>query len=527
MDQVSAVLHDGTGETSLSALWTEKTGDSRAFAQIARDARREILDRLFPKQRDRLIAGLREVETTQYGDDTLRAAMDALLSAFRCYRLYGDENGFSPEDERILTAAAAEATACLDESEKPVLDWICARLRATGYAATEARQRFQQLSATLTAKAVEDTAFYRYGRLLSRNEVGSDPGRLAISPGRYHEYSARRQVEFPAALLATATHDHKRGEDHRARLAVLSEIPDAWRAFVKRNSARHRAPDAVVQLMIYQTVIGAWPLQFDRMDTGALTGFRDRVAQWLVKALREAKQQTSWNNPDEAFERACLDFLSGILNPGEDDGFLADVEQFVARIAPAGALNGLTQTLLRLTAPGVPDLYQGTEFWDFSLVDPDNRNPVDFASRQRALDKALPLNALTPDWRDGRIKQAVIARVLAFRKHHEELFSAGGYEPLRFSGPNANHLLGFIRQFGGEAIIVVVPRLAAKLSERDNPIISSSAWVETILNVPADLAGRQATEILENRAIAVCENLDVARVFGTLPLALLHIHSEG
>jgi malto-oligosyltrehalose synthase len=502
MDQVSAVLHDPDGEAALMQLWQDVSQDRRTFHALAADARREILERLFPGQRDHLIVALRAADSAKFApftDAMLRKALTGLLAAMRRYRFYGDESGFEEADVARpaldAEAAAARAAICAVLPKPPV------------------RQRFAQLSATLAAKAVEDTAFYRYGRLLSRNEVGADPGRLALSVQRFHECMALRCATFPAAMLATATHDHKRGEDSRARLAVLTELPDDWAARVKAWRARYPAPDPAVAAMIYQTVIGAWPPGLDVGDPAALDGFRKRLEQWLVKALREAKLRTAWDNPDEAFERGCLDYLAALLEPR--GAFLKDVEGFVARIAPAAVRNSLAQTVLRLTVPGVPDLYQGTEFWDFSLVDPDNRSPVDFDARRRALSDEEPVNRRQIEGQDGRIKQAVIARLLGFRRDHPRLFSDGTYEPLKVSGPGAGHLIGFLRRHADEALIVLVPRLTMGLP-------AGGVWQETAVQIPASARG-PGRDLFRSGKIQMRETADAASLLDELPLAAIYV----
>jgi malto-oligosyltrehalose synthase len=500
MDQVSAVLHDPKGEPALTALWQRLSDDPRSFADMAGDARREILDRLFPRQRDRLIAALRAMKL-RADDGALREALTELLAGMRHYRLYGDESGFDPADRQELDSAVNAARPRLDADAAAALDEICAVLPKA-----PVRQRFEQLSATLTAKAVEDTAFYRYGRLLSRNEVGSDPGDFALSPDRFHASAAARRAAFPAAMLATATHDTKRGEDHRARLAVLSELADEWQALATGWSQRYPAPESGIGLMIWQTIIGAWPPKFDR------AGFHRRLEEWLVKALREAKQQTAWDNPDEGFERGCRDYLARLLDPERD--FLDEAARFVDRIAPIGIRNSLAQTLLRLTMPGVPDLYQGTEFWDFSLVDPDNRRRVDFDPRSRALAEDADLPALLKQWRDGRVKQALIARLLRFRARHARLFAEGDYQPLVVSGRQADHLIAFTRRFDGETLIVVVPRLTAQLASA-----TGSVWQDTQIETgPA-----KAQDLLRPGTIETDGSIAVSTLLDELPLAALFI----
>jgi (1->4)-alpha-D-glucan 1-alpha-D-glucosylmutase len=498
MDQVSAVLHDPQGEPVLTALWQTLSGDRRSFATLASDARREILGRLFPRQRDRLVAALQTM--LQAETPVLETALTELLAGLRHYRLYGGESGFDAADTMELDSAVNTARPLLDAEASAALTEICRVLPKA-----PVRQRFEQLSATLTAKAVEDTSFYRYSRLLSRNEVGSDPGELALTVDRFHAASVARHAAFPAAMLATATHDTKRGEDHRARLAVLSELAEEWRNLAIRWSGKFPAPDPAVGLMIWQTIVGAWPPDFDAVT------FHQRLEEWLVKALREAKQRTAWDEPDETFERACKGYLAWLFDPKR--GFLAEAEEFVGRIAPIGIRNSLAQTLLRLTLPGVPDLYQGGEFWDFSLVDPDNRRPVDYAARMGALSEEADLPLLLQEWRDGRIKQALIARLLCFRRRHAALFAEGGYEPLAVSGDKADSLIAFCRRRHSEVLVVVVPRLTAGLGAA-----TGSAWGNTRIAMPAG----ESADLLRPRKIRIGAESDAAALLDTLPMAVLY-----
>jgi (1->4)-alpha-D-glucan 1-alpha-D-glucosylmutase len=492
LNEVAAVLHDPEGEGPLTDFWQQVSGDHRPFTEVARDARREILERLFPRQRERLIAAFGSGD-----EDVLRRVLTELLVAMRHYRLYGTDTGFDSGDMRELESAVSTARSALNGADAAALTEVCTLLPKTPI-----RQRFGQLSATLTAKSVEDTAFYRYSRLLSRNEVGGDPGEFAISVEQFHARALDRHTAFPAAILATATHDTKRGEDHRARLAVLSAVPDAWVALATRWAKDYPAPDPGVGLMIWQTVIGAWPPQRD------LTDFQSRLREWLVKALREAKQRTAWDNPNEAFEGDCLNYLASLFDPQR--GFLDEAEAFVAKIAPAGIRNSLSQTLLRLTMPGVPDLYQGTEFWDFSLVDPDNRRPVDFAARARALSEGADLATLLAHWQDGRVKQALIARLLGFRRQHPQLFAEGSYEPLAVSGPKAGDLIAFARRWRDEVLIIAAPRLTAS---------ADPDWRGTRIALPQVT---EAENVLGSGKIPIGAGADAATLLKAFPLAALY-----
>jgi (1->4)-alpha-D-glucan 1-alpha-D-glucosylmutase len=415
-----------------------------------------------------------------------------------------------------------------------------------GSARRTAQTLFSQLTAPVAAKAVEDTACYRYGRLLSRSEVGADPGELALSVERFHAGNLERSQRFPHTLLATATHDHKRGEDVRARLAVLSEIADEWGATLREWStlnAPHRraldgkpissvsqdrsdawAPGPAAEAMLYQTLVGCWPPHLQPDDEAGVKELAERVAQWQLKALREAKLRTSWLAPDEAYEAGCRDFLFDIVSPQRRDGFLKELSAFVARIGRAGALNSLQQTVLRLASPGIPDLYQGTELWDFSLVDPDNRRPVDFDKRAAYVAETPPSEFMS-NWRDGRVKLAVVQRVLALRAHLPELLSQSTYLPLTVRGQHASNAIAFARRHGNAWAVVVATRLAAGLlgEDGDMPLVSPEKWADTAVQMPSDLSARALFDWLSPAAPKVDENglLYLRDALAAMPIAVL------
>jgi malto-oligosyltrehalose synthase len=537
MDQVSAVQHDQDAAQSLAFFWSAVSGRPADFATEEALARRQILERGFDAQLEATATTLHRLarldpltrDTTQ---PAIRRALVALLVHFPVYRTYNAGSPRSAADQVAFAHALQAAKADAPISLHPVLDridrWLGGENPARPGAALRqtASRRFQQLSAPVAAKAVEDTAFYRYARLLSRNDVGFDARLLGAEPAEFHAANEARGGNFPHALLATATHDHKRGEDVRARLAVLSEIPDAWQATVRRwmeANAVHRRPSAPSpgdEAQLYQMIVGAWPMTLEPDDAEGCKAFAERLAGWQQKAIREAKLQGDWTGPDEAYEAAARDFLFSLLAPGS--AFAAEVAQFVRRIAPAGAVNGLAQTLLKLTAPGVPDFFQGTEFWDFSLVDPDNRRPVDFAARIEALRKAASPAALTDAWRDGRVKQAVIARTLALRGAAPELFSRGAYCPLDVTGALARHVLAFMRVHEGQASLTVVPRLSHRLLEdRDGITIPPDAWRDTALRCPSDLVGRHLHDVVRGGAgVKLAASLPVGPMLRDCPVAL-------
>jgi (1->4)-alpha-D-glucan 1-alpha-D-glucosylmutase len=555
MNDVAGVLHDPAGEAALTHLWTSLTGRPGDFEDEARPARRQILrDSLASELLATAVAlhriGQRHLATRDWTLTTIHRALAEILVHFPAYRIYSNVGGIAAADEKVMDWAFAGAGRTIRAADRGLLDLVRAWLSGTDLRSVPAggrRQervramvRFQQLSAPTAAKSVEDTAFYRYGRLLSRNEVGTEPSQFAVSPSAFHLTQAMRQKNYRRALLATATHDHKRGEDTRMRLAVLSEIPEEWEAALTRwmrlNAPLRRdidgpAPDAADEIMLYQMLVAAWPIGLAAEDRAGVAALVERLQGWQQKALREAKRKSGWAAPDEPYEQACQNFLSQMLDPERPARVAQEIAAFAARIAPAGALNGLAQTLLRLTSPGVPDLYQGSEFWDLSLVDPDNRRPIDFLARETALAAARPMEELIGSWPDGRVKQALIARVLNFRRRSNYLFSRGSYQKLTFEGPQAEHVLGFVRIHEGRAALTLVSRLAAKMpGVADRPLVHSEAWGETSILLPRNLASRRMVDVFAgdhpDGAAAIPQSghkLLVQWVLKSMPVALLEI----
>jgi (1->4)-alpha-D-glucan 1-alpha-D-glucosylmutase len=471
----------------------------------------------------------------------LREALADIITRFPVYRTYITEDGVKPEDRRDLDWAVSRARRETALVDRTVFDFLHAAL-STDLVGTRGYERadviatamhFQQLTGPVMAKALEDTAFYRYNRLVSLNEVGGEPNHFATRPAAFHHLMQQQQRRHPASLLATATHDHKRGEDVRARLNALSELPLEWRRQLGRwtrlNSLKRREvngqriPGRNDEYLLYQTLVGAWPLQIDTPEHPGLPEFTERIVAYMIKASREAKARTSWTAPDQEYEAGLERFVRRILDPQEGRAFLADLLAFQPRIALIGAVNGLAQTLLKLTAPGVPDTYQGCELWDLSLVDPDNRRPVDFELRRTFFEQHADPAALLAGWRDGRIKQYVIARTLALRRRHLELFERGSYEPLEAVGLLADRLIAFGRRTEGETIVLVVPRLVAGLLEYPElPCPAPSGWGDTRLEVPAAFASREMVNHLSDRTMpASSGSLMVADVLFDLPVALL------
>jgi (1->4)-alpha-D-glucan 1-alpha-D-glucosylmutase len=471
---------------------------------------------------------------------TLTRALREIIAAFPIYRTYVGDGPGAPtaaEQDAIARAIALarRRAAYMDPS---IYDWIqeILTLRVPPWASDEDRRartdwvmRFQQTTGPVTAKGYEDTALYRYFRLVSLNEVGGDPARFGTALAEFHAAMEARQRETPHALSATATHDTKRGEDVRARINVLSEIPREWRTRVgrwQRLNRRHRivvdgqpVPGPAEEYLLYQTLVGAWPIDAERL--------RDYVR----KAIREAKVATSWINPNRRYDEAMLAFAETIVDRRRSREFLRDFVGFQATVARFGRLNSLAQTLVKITAPGVPDFYQGTELWDLSLVDPDNRRPVDFARRRRALDELAAAQAAASDpaalaqsllnsAEDGRVKLFVTRHALAFRRRHAELFTTGAYRALEVDGPLAEHVYAFARIGAGSAV-VVVPRLLARRGI-DGPPIGREYWGEdTRVRVPADVGPAFTNALTGERVTAAGGALAVDACLASFPAALL------
>lgn len=520
MNEVSAVLHDPAGEAPLTRLWTTVSGRPACFEDEERPARREILERRFAAPLDTLTKGL--TAHIECDSSAIRRCLIALLAHFDVYRTYPDT---TENNREFLDRALGASRRTVAPGDRAILD----RIGQSLHGPSRCQARFQQLSAPLAAKAVEDTAFYRYGRLLSRNDVGFDAARFSMSVENFHDAMQRRRTHFPKAMLATATHDHKRGEDVRARLAVLSEIPDEWSAAVASclaANARFRqsidgeaAPDPGDEYMLYQTIVGAWPTELTLNDPTGLDAYARRLADWQRKAAREAKLATDWIAPNAAYEEAAHQFLMRLFADSNEG--LHALAAFASRIGPAGAVNGLVQLLLKLTVPGTPDLYQGTELWDLSLVDPDNRRPVDYARRRATLAPHPDPSQYVPTWRDGRIKQTAIARILQLRREMPSLFAEGDYLPLAATGPAAGHVVAFLRRRGDAAAIVVGARSVARLLEsNDRPLITPERWGDTQLVLPRDLAGRDFRSVLATRRVRASASTPIAALLNGLPVAI-------
>jgi len=401
--------------------------------------------------------------------------------------------------------------------------------------------RWQQFTGSVMAKGLEDTALYLQNRLVSLNEVGCGSQGAVASAGveRFHRHNQRTLERWPHTLNAMSTHDTKRSEDIRARLNVLSELPGTWARCLGRWSRLNRGkkglvngqsvPDPNDEVLFYQSLLGAWPLQEEGVPE-----FRQRLKAYMIKAVREAKVHTSWLYPDEAYENALASFVDACLDTSRPNEFLDDFLGFQQRVAYHGALNSLAQVLLKITSPGIPDLYQGTELWDFSLVDPDNRRPVDFSKRAQMLSGMKRLQASEPPqlvrellaaWRDGRIKMHVVSRALGFRRAHADLFEAGDYLPLCASGHKAEHVVVFTRRSSDDWILVAVPRLIAGLCAPERPPLGQRVWKDGVVDLPPGAPGRWVNvftgESLRTFGEPRSGAIHLCDVFRGFPVALL------
>ncbi|WP_333998703.1 malto-oligosyltrehalose synthase [Burkholderia cepacia] len=549
MNDVGALLHDPAGAEPLAAHWAAVSGSSRTFAQEALDGKRRVLMRQLAVEHARaarLLHGIARASpaTRDVSLIAIRRVLGELAVRLPVYRMYpAPREEPADADRRVLAHAYESACTAIDPADRFALDRVAAWLglpaarvpRANADALAAARVAFAQLTAPLAAKGVEDTAHYRYGRLLSRNEVGADASDFSLSRGAFHARNRRRARTVPHGLVATATHDHKRGEDARARLAVLSEIPDAWRAVsldwsalnLPHRGRAHRdlawAPGPAAEAMLYQTLVGCWPPALAPDDAAGLAGLAARVAQWQTKALREAKRHSDWLAPEPDYEHACETFVRAILTPRGAGDFAHRLHAFVARIAPAGIVNSLTQTALRIASPGVPDLYQGTECWDHSLVDPDNRRdvPFDVLAAERVDD---PVASYLPAWPDARVKRALIERMLALRARWPATFADGAYVPLRVRGLLGRHAVAFARCDAAATVVIVATRLASRLlgEAPGIPRVAPAQWGDTAVVLPRGIAGPWIDWLNGRDAIDAPDGvLALRRCLAGLPVAVL------
>jgi len=474
-------------------------------------------------------AGLKPANRRQRRTSPLGAQAEGLCS-----------DSVSHEDRQIIERAIAAAKRRNPGMEESIFNYLrdvlllrfSPNLNAAERAAhTHFVLKFQQATGPIMAKGLEDTVFYIYNRLTALNEVGGEPQQFGSSVGAFHKQNLDRRNNWPATLLATSTHDTKRGEDVRARIVAISEISELWRRSLQRWRAANRrwkrmindleAPDANEEYLLYQTLLGTWPVQPNgEPEPVAMPEYIDRIQAYMAKALHEAKVNTSWIQPNEEWDAAMHHFVAKILEATPRNKFLPIFLPVAKEIARLGAINSLTQTLLKLTSPGVPDIYQGNEIWDYSLVDPDNRRPVDYDRRWKMLES---LATATPDELlraspDGRIKMSLTQRVLRFRREHADLFQRGDYLPLHPSGTFAECCVSFARRLTEKWIVVIAPRLSSRLGFP--PI--GELWKDTLIELPKTFSLKNAHDLFTCRPASLQQRqLRIAQLFSVLPFAVI------
>ena len=524
LNVISRVLVDGKGLAPLERTWRDFTGARTEFSAMLDEAKRTVIDTMLASEFTVLTRALARIAAGHFSTrditiDRLRAALQVYVLEFPVYRTYVTAAGAAAEDRERIDATIARARARWRGPDPEIFDFLRDALTIdltsnAGYSATRVRNfalKLQQFTGPLMAKALEDTTFYRHHRLLALNEVGGDPEALPLSLEDFHALQRQRAETAPFGLTATSTHDTKRGEDARARILALSEMPDDWESAVGAWQAQNERlasgakPSRPHRYMVYQALIGAWPEEVD--DT-----FVARMQAYALKAAREGKQETSWTNPDEAYEKALHDYVGKLLD-SDNAEFLVSIGAFAARTSLIGALNGLSQVALKGLAPGVPDFYQGTENWDVSLVDPDNRRPVDFKTRAAAAASGGGDWAeLAAHWQDGCIKFALTRQLLQVRQTFRDLFASGGYEPLRAGGKHAEHVIAFTRTAKRQRIVVAVGRHFGALTD------GGRRWLPAIDATLPGMSHGNYEVLLGDDTGAAAAGPDFAVDFGALPV---------
>jgi (1->4)-alpha-D-glucan 1-alpha-D-glucosylmutase len=527
MNAITQALVDVNGLEPLDEIWRQLSNQSPKLEPVLKNAKRRVLETLLTSEftvLTRLLARIASghYSTRDYSADSLRQALELYVLHFPVYRTYLTSSGPTPHDRVLISETIEKARTDWFAADEGIFDFLRETLTMdlikpgrTTHSAPRVRRfalKVQQFTGPMMAKSLEDTTFYRYHRLLALNEVGGDPAAKALSVDAFHALMAARAREWPHGMTATATHDTKRGEDARARIVALAEIPGEWTSTVARwkiLNARHlvvdggmRAPSATFEYMLYQALLGAW-----QPDDKA---FVERIQAYALKAAREGKQETSWLNPHQAYEAGLKTFIERILDSAISAEFLNSLETLAHRVSLLGALNSLSQITLKATMPGVPDFYQGTEFWDFSLVDPDNRRPVDFAARASALTslEAPDWARLVQEWPNGHLKLAWTRHLLKLRAELAALFTYGGYQPLEVYGLHRDRVIAFARRQGRDAAIVAVTKSFAAFTEGGRVWPRAEAFDGTI-----NIKG-YATE-------GGADELQLKALFGHLPIAVL------
>ncbi|OGR15949.1 MAG: hypothetical protein A2X81_14930 [Desulfobacterales bacterium GWB2_56_26] len=566
--QVNNLFIDSRAEARMTRIYRRFTRLADDFDTVLYRSKKKIMRLVLASELSMLANRLdrlseRNWRTRDFTHNNLREALAEVAACFPVYRTYVTEKDLTAQDRNFIDWAVAQAKRNSVASDLTIFDFIRSVLlsvpdpdtdREFRQEAVDFAMRFQQFTAPVMAKGMEDTAFYIYNRLVSQNEVGGDPRRFGISVAAFHRLCRDRADHWPSAMLATSTHDSKRSEDARCRLNVLSEVADEWQKRLTvwgRMNDRHarmidevRAPSANDEYLLYQILLAVWPL--DEEGEGGervAPSLRMRVTAYMEKACREAKVHSSWSEPNPAYEKAVASFIEALLTDG-DNPFLEDFLPFQRLVSRLGMYNGLSQCLLKLTVPGVPDIYQGCELWNLYLVDPDNRQPVDYVRARAMLSdlkkqvaeagddglRELAANVLAT-MADGRIKLYLVWRLLVFRREHDELFRQGSYIPLAAGGPFAEHVCGFARRLGKKLVVVICARFFAALTGQGQGNPCGPVWAGTFLEAPVDGEGTWS-DILTGQDIQAerVEERDVLlldRVFAILPVAFLEFRQAG
>jgi (1->4)-alpha-D-glucan 1-alpha-D-glucosylmutase len=559
MNLVTGVLVDVPRAWRLHRLTERLGGEEQTFSDIAYECKKLVLQTtmvgelgVLSRQLDRISE--QHMFTRDFTRVSLEAALTEVISCFPVYRTYvgPDQTTVDGSDRAVIERALRDAQRRNPVTHETIFDFIGQVLLLgdpEGISDADRRERrdfvmkFQQMTGPVMAKGVEDTAFYRYFPLAALDEVGGHPQSMGTSLAQFHRKMQERAERDSSALSATDTHDAKRSEDARARLAVLSEIPEDWEKAVDGFRAMNRAhraawgnslaPDDHDEYLFYQTVLSIWPPEQDQVPPDLLA----RVSAYMTKAIHEAKRHSSWINPSRTYDEASTAFVAAALDPARSPEFLAAIGDLRRRIERAGLWNSLTQTVIKVAAPGVPDFYQGTESWAFHVVDPDNRRTIDFDERQRVLDELLAsferapsetIEGLLENPRDGRIKMLVTTLALRYRRRASELFGAGSYVPLEATGPRAAQVVGFVRESGAHAAVVLTGRFFTRLGAGVRLPIGP-AWADTVVTLPPHWQGRSLRDALTGETWRPAgedgRSVDLSRAFARLPCSMLEVLS--
>jgi len=546
--QVTALLVDPAAEDILTKLYREFTGEFQSFAESVRESKIKIMENELRSEleglsRDAVRVARQDPCTRDFTRNILRRALKETIACFPVYRTYVDGSTSNETDERYIHWADAQAIKNEQEVDKSVFEFLenlltgkLARKSSSDFhkrSAIRCAMKAQQLSGPVMAKGLEDTALYRYNRFIALNEVGSSPEQFALSVAGFHKENLHRAEKWPRTMLATSTHDVKRGEDARARLAALSLVPEEWAAKVvawsrilraRRGDVEGTAPPARDdEYLFFQNLVATWPAELTPprgMEKPELSKYLERLQAAMIKSLREARVRSNWISPDTSYESAVTEFIRDALNPEVGQTFLENFLPFQRHIAEMGVRNSLVQVLLKITSPGVPDFYQGSDLWDLNLPDPDNRRPVDFDERQKLLaglsdavqkDRCSLLRRLLENWHDGAIKLEVIQALLQFRREHFDLFEQGSYEPLQTD--DTPRLVAFGRRTEQQACVVMAS-LDARLTSQDYSAIT--------IGLGATGTASQWRDVITGRAIETATDaIPLAQAFSLLPIALL------